>query len=400
MSGVPHNRSGAPLNRRQLLTAGATAAGLGGLAWGAGAVYAGNRQSARDTTDADAPVRIGYLPITDATPLLVGHGNGYYADAGVTVAKPTMFRSWSSLSEAFVSGQVEAIHMLMPMALYMRYGLQADVRITAWNHTNGSALTTGPEITSIQDLAGRSVAIPAWWSVHNVVIQKMLRAGGLTPVMREAPSRERNTVTLLPMAPADMLPALNNGVIGGYTVADPFNAAAEAREVGHIHRFTGDVWENHVCCVTMMRGELLRNRPTVASGFMDGLVRAQAWSRENRPEVAALLAANYLPQPPKVIQKALTRSQEQHADTIAHPDWHGERIDFRPWPYESTTELLVRSMKETVVDAPTDFLSGLDPAQAHRELVDDSLVKDSIDRLGGMEIFGMTSTQRSEEFSA
>lgn len=374
--------------------------GLGGLAWGAGSVYADNRQAARTTTDADAPVRIGYLPITDATPLLVGHGNGYYAEADVAVTEPTMFRSWSSLSEAFISGQVDAIHMLMPMALYMRYGLQADVRITAWNHTNGSALTVGPDITSIEDLAGRSVAIPAWWSVHNVVLQKMLRAAGLTPVMRESPSRERRTVTLLPMAPADMLPALNNGVIGGYTVADPFNAAAEAREVGHIHRFTGDVWENHVCCVTMMREELLTNRPTVAAGFMDGLVRAQAWSRENRPETAALLAANYLPQPAKVIQKALTRDAEQHADTIARPDWHGERIDFLPWPYESTTELLVRSLQETVVDAPTDFLAGLDPAQAHRELVDDSLVKGAIERAGGMGVFGMTGTQRHEEFSA
>lgn len=393
------HRSSTGVNRRQLLTAGASALGLGGLAWGTGSVYAGNREAARTTTDDDAPVRIGYLPITDATPLLVGHGNGYYTDAGVPIATPTMFRSWSSLSEAFVSGQVDVIHMLMPMALYMRYGLEADVRITAWNHTNGSALTTGPEITSIEDLAGRSVAIPAWWSVHNVVVQRMLRAGGLTPVMRETASVEQRTVTLLPMAPADMLPALNNGVIGGYTVADPFNAAAEAQEVGHIHRFTGDVWENHVCCVTMMRGELLRHRPRIAAGFMDGLVRAQAWSRENRPETAALLAANYLPQPAPVIQRALTRESDQHTDVTTHPDWHGERIDFRPWPYESTTELLVRSMKDTVVDAPTDFLAGLDPTRAHGELVDDTLVRESIQRLGGMEVFGLSSTERTEEFA-
>lgn len=389
----------AQLTRRQALGAGATAAGLGALAWGTGRGYASNRESARNTTD-HTPVRIGYLPITDSTALLVGHGNGYYTDAGVPTTQPIMFRSWSSLSEAFVSGQVDVIHMLMPMALYMRYGLQADVLITAWNHTNGSALTTGPGITTVEDLAGRSLAIPAWWSVHNVVVQQILRASGLTPVMRQAASAEQGTVTLLPMAPADMLPALNNGVIGGYTVADPFNAAAEAQQVGHIHRFTGDVWHNHVCCVTMMRGELLRNRPHLAAGFMDGLVRAQAWSRENRPEAATLLAKHYLPQPAKVIKKALIRDSTQHADTVNHPNWHGERIDFRPWPYQSTTELLVRSMQETVVDAPTDFLAGLDPAQAHQELVDDSLVWESLQRLGGMEVFGLSGTERTEEFSA
>ena len=149
----------------------------------------------------------------------------------------------------------------------------------------------------------------------------------------------------------------------------------------------------------MMRGELLRERPEQAAGFMDGLVRAQAWSRDNRPEAAAILAERYLPQPRPVILTALTHDQD-HAAITTHPSWHGERIDFRPWPFASTTELLVRSMQETVVDAPSDFLSGLDPARAHELLVNDALVRESIRRAGGMEAFGLSSTERTEEFSA
>ncbi|MEX5264385.1 ABC transporter substrate-binding protein [Kocuria sp. CPCC 205231] len=387
-------------SRRVLLRAGAGAAALTGLGWGAGSLYADSQQEARGAADPERPVRIGYLPITDASPLLVAHANGYYEDAAVPVADPVLFRSWSSLSEAFVAGKVDAIHLLMPMALYMRYGLRADVRITAWNHTNGSALTVRPDVAEIADLAGESVAIPAWWSVHNVVVQKLLRSAGLTPVMRESPSRARRTVALLPMAPSDMLPALNNGVIGGYVVADPFNAAAEARQVGHIHRFLGDVWRDHACCVTMMRGELLRNRPAHAAGFMDALVRAQAWARQNRPETAALLAAGYLPQPRPVIEQALTYSAAAHRDALHHPDWHGERLDFRPYPYASFTEELVRAMQDTVVDAPAGFLDGLDPALVHRELVDDTLVTRSIEKAGGLAAFGMTGTTRTEEISA
>ena len=386
-------------SRRVLLRAGAGAAALTGLGWGAGSLYADSQQEARGAADPERPVRIGYLPITDASPLLVAHANGYYEDAAVPVADPVLFRSWSSLSEAFVAGKVDAIHLLMPMALYMRYGLRADVRITAWNHTNGSALTVRPDVAEIADLAGESVAIPAWWSVHNVVVQKLLRSAGLTPVMRENPSRARRTVALLPMAPSDMLPALNNGVIGGYVVADPFNAAAEARQVGHIHRFLGDVWRDHACCVTMMRGELLRNRPAHAAGFMDALVRAQAWARQNRPETAALLSADYLPQPRPVIQKALTYSAAEHQDALHHPGWNGERLDFRPYPYASFTEELVRAMQDTVVDAPAGFLDGLDPAAAHRELVDDTLVTRSIEKAGGLGVFGLTGTTRTEEIA-
>lgn len=62
--------------------------------------------------------------------------------------------------------------------------------------------------------------------------------------------------------------------------------------------------------------------------------------------------------------------------------------------------MLVRRMQETVVDAPSDFLRGLDPARAHDELVDDSLVRESIRRTGGMEAFGLSSSERTEEFSA
>lgn len=31
----------------------------------------------------DGPVKIGYLPITDATPLLVAHANGYFEAEGL-----------------------------------------------------------------------------------------------------------------------------------------------------------------------------------------------------------------------------------------------------------------------------------------------------------------------------
>jgi len=38
--------------------------------------------------DADAPLRIGYLPITDATPLLVAHGKGFFEEQGIKAEKP------------------------------------------------------------------------------------------------------------------------------------------------------------------------------------------------------------------------------------------------------------------------------------------------------------------------
>jgi NitT/TauT family transport system substrate-binding protein len=50
------------------------------------------------------PLKLGYLPITDATPLLVAHGLGYFSQEGLQVEKPVMVRSWKILIESFLAG--------------------------------------------------------------------------------------------------------------------------------------------------------------------------------------------------------------------------------------------------------------------------------------------------------
>src|SRR5690606_19824621 len=76
-------------------------------------------------------LRVGYLPITDATPLLIAHANGYYRDAGLEVEGPTLFRSWPAIAEAFQARQVDVVHMLMPTTVFMRFGQQVPVKVVA-----------------------------------------------------------------------------------------------------------------------------------------------------------------------------------------------------------------------------------------------------------------------------
>ena len=53
------------------------------------------------------------------------------------------------------------------------------------------------------------MAIPFWYSIHNVVVQQLFRDNGLTPVARAAGSAiAANEVNLLVLPPSDMPPAL------------------------------------------------------------------------------------------------------------------------------------------------------------------------------------------------
>src|SRR5690625_838925 len=140
--------AGGPLlDRRALLRAG------GALAVGAGAV-GGAAAFGSLVTAATAPrgvategLRIGYLPITDAAPLLVAHGDGLYEQQKLVVGRPVLFRSWSALMEAFLTRQVDLIHLLMPSAVQLRHVIGADVKVVGWNHTGGGAITVAPGIT-------------------------------------------------------------------------------------------------------------------------------------------------------------------------------------------------------------------------------------------------------------
>ncbi len=345
-------------------------------------------------------LRVGYLPITDASPLLIAHANGLFAARGIDTPTPTLFRSWPNLVEAFQAGQVDVVHLLMPLAVQLRFGLGQGIKVLSWNHTNGSALTVARGVNRVADLAGSTVAVPFWFSIHNVVLQQLLRADGLRPVISGEPSAADRTVKLVVMPPPDMPPALASGSIAGFIVADPFNALAETSGVGKVLRFTGDVWRDHACCVSVVKQELVSGRPDAARAVVDALVEAQLVLRRDRAGSARVLSeGGYLPQPLPAIERALTHYDlDEYGPTgaVRHADWNAQRIDFQPFPFPSYTERLVTELRATLVDGDAAFLDTIDPATAHAELVAVGLAEEAIERHGGFPAFGLEAATRAE----
>jgi NitT/TauT family transport system substrate-binding protein len=267
-----------------------------------------------------------------------------------------------------------------------------------------------PSITEVKQLGGQSVAIPFWYSIHNVVVQQLLRDHGLVPVSKSASSPlAPNEVNLVVLPPSDMPPALVSKRIAGYIVAEPFNALAEELKVGRVQRFTGDIWRNHACCVVFMHEQDLNNRPQWSQKVVNAIVKAQLWTRDNRAEAARLLSKDgnnrYTPHAQQVLDRVLapdTSGREQYLanGAIQHSHWDEQRIDFQPYPFPSYTEELVKRLKGTLIEGDKSFLANLDPQHTARDLVDDRFVRNAIAAVGGLKAFGLAdSFERSEEFS-
>lgn len=350
----------------------------------------------------NAPLKIGYLPITDATPLLVAHAQGLFEKQGIAVEKPVMFRSWAQLVEAFLSGSVNLVHLLSPMSLWAKYGANAPVKVVMWNHLAGSALTVRPDIQSIADLGGQTVAIPFWYSIHNIVLQQLLKANQLQVTEKAPKSHE---VKLTVMSPSDMVAALASGHISGFIVAEPFNALAEAKGIGKVLRFSGDVWRDHACCLTLMHEQDVQQRPDWVQKVVNALTEAQVFCVTDRLQTAQILARGngYTPHDQKVLEAVFAPSEAQWANylqtgAIKHPEWHQQRIGFQPYPFDSYMEKLVELLKQTHIAGHNAFLAALDPTQAAQSLNAPQFVQKAIEQGGWQNLFQLPSNwARTEE---
>jgi len=364
-----------PINRRKFLKT--AAAGLSGI-------VAPSMLNAKYST---SPLSIGYLPITDSAPLLIAYALGYFSQEGVVIDRPVMVRSWKVLTESFLTGKFDITHMLFPIPVWMRLKHKFPVKVLAWNHTNGSAITVkgGSGINGFKDLKGKQIAVPSWYSMHNLLLQLGIKQMGLRPVIKSQSSKlGKNEVNLFILSPPEMPSALLGNKIDGFIVAEPFNALAELKLKARIMRFSGDMWKDHPCCVVVCNENLIRNYSLSVQKAVNAIVKAQIWLTSNPKEAAFLLSRDgegFLPVSKGVLEQVF----DDPADSeLKHPEWGVSRIGFQPYPYPSATRFIIEQMKETVVEGDTSFLDNVDPVAATEELVDDSFVLKAINEIEGV----------------
>lgn len=379
---------GAGVSRRDMLKIAGLAA-LGGL--GGMLSSSARAQQKKFSKPFDPVVKIGYLPITDAATLLVAHEMGFFKREGIKSQPPTLIRGWSPLVEAFSAQRFNLTHMLIPVPIYMRYNNRFPVKITAWNHTNGSGVIVSKKsgIRTPKDFGGKQFAVPYWYSIHNILSQKIMREAGITPVIRPQDAKlAANECNFLVLNPPDMPPALSAGQIDGYCVAEPFNALGEVKAGGEMLRFTGDVWKGHPCCVVIMHEDDAMDpaRAAWAQGIHNAIVAAQLHLTNNRQAMATMLSKDgkkYMPFPAEVVARAMMFYNPADYTTppaIQHPQWGQSRINFQGWPYPSATQAVVTEMKQTLVGGDLAFLDRLTPDFVAKDLVNYTYIKKALEK--------------------
>jgi nitrate/nitrite transport system substrate-binding protein len=286
-------------------------------------------------------IKIGFIPITCATPLIMAHPLGFYAKQGLDV-QVLKSAGWALVRDKMMNKEFDATHFLSPMPLAISLGLGSNpqpMKVAAIQNVNGQAITLSLKHKNNRDpknWKGFKFAIPFEYSMHNFLLRYYLAEAGLDP--------DRD-VQLRVVPPAEMVANLRAGNIDGFLGPDPFNQRAVYEEAGFIHLLTKDLWNGHPCCAFGTSTEFIQQNPNTFAALYRAVLTSAAMAHDpkNRELIAKVISPQaYLNQPEAVVAQVLTG---KFADGLGNIMTVPDRIDFDPMPWQSMAVWMLTQMK-------------------------------------------------------
>ncbi|MEI6036169.1 MAG: ABC transporter substrate-binding protein, partial [Verrucomicrobiae bacterium] len=277
-------------------------------------------------------LEIAFLPILCAAPLLYAQTHGYFSRNGLDVSLISA-PGWSGVKNLLAFGHVAAAHMLSPMPLAVRQGLdgqRANVRLACIQNVNGQALTLARKhagIHDVREMKGFTFAVPYFFSMHYYLLCQFLAGHGLDP---------QRDVTIIEVAPPQMPHFIETARVDGIFAPEPFNQICVSRGIGFLYILSKEIWPGHPCCCFASTDEFIKENPMTYEAMRGSVMEAQ-WalhraSPDERREIAVELSqVGFLNQPdPEPVAQALSGEYQDGAGRrcVVH-----DRVDFMPAPW-------------------------------------------------------------------
>lgn len=287
-------------------------------------------------------LKIGFIPITCATPIIMADPMQFYEKHGLNGTKVLKAAGWAMVRDWAVNKQVDCAHMLSPMPLALTVGAGAKATpfyMPAVENINGQAITLHMKHKNVKgpkDMRGFTFCVPFDYSMHNLLLRYYLAEGGVDP---------DKEVKIRVVPPPEMVANLKAQNVDGYLAPDPFNQRAVYEKAGFIFMLTRDLWPGHPCCAFAASKEFATKMPNTFKAVFKSIVDATMFAHkaENRKDIAkAISPRNYLNQPEVVVEQVLTGN---FPDGLGNTRNEPDRIDFNPFPWHSMGVWILTQMK-------------------------------------------------------
>jgi nitrate/nitrite transport system substrate-binding protein len=341
------------LNRRDALRLlGVSAAAVGAATVLPTGVEAATKKKAKTTTKtpaaaattvapAAAPakkavrkVRLGFIALTDAAPIIMAKELGYFTERSldVDVLKQA---SWPALRDALLTGQIDGAHALFGMPFSVATGIGGnkvkDLKIAMILNQNGQGITLQRDIKAVGygDLAGAK----EWLEQKDAPSLGMTFPGGTHDIWLRywlaATKADTTKIKISPIPPPQMVQNMAVGNVQGYCVGEPWNAVAVQKGVGFTHLTTQDIWQNHSEKALVVGAKFAQDTDTLKD-VMAAVLKASKWLDDlnNRSKAADTISADkYVNAAADDIRERLL-GRYDFGQGIGSKDYKGDQMQF------------------------------------------------------------------------
>lgn len=287
-------------------------------------------------------MRIGFVPLIDAAPLIAARELGFFEEEGLNVSLYGQI-GWGNVRDKLSFGQLDAAQALVGMPPASVIGCdgfaEPFVSIMALG-TGGNAIT----VSRVLNESGVSSAatLAAWirrgsaeqrppvfahvfgCSTHHYLLREWLAGAGLQPDL---------DVRLCALPPCQMARQMRDAHVDGFCVGEPWNSYADAEGWGRIITPTSHVLPNHPEKVLAVRRSWLAVNHVRAMALCRAVIRGCRFCAEpaNTTQLAEILASpSYLNADRAIIDASFnlevaTASRAKH---VLPPNWKFR--DFSP----------------------------------------------------------------------
>jgi nitrate/nitrite transport system substrate-binding protein len=286
-------------------------------------------------------LKVGFIPITCATPIIMAKPMGFYEKQGLNV-DVIKTAGWAVIRDKTINKEYDAAHMLSPMPIAITMGIGSNpipYTAPAIENINGQAITLSIKHKGKRDpkdWKGFKFAVPFDYSMHNYLLRYYLAEHGIDP---------DKDVQIRAVPPPEMVANLRADNIDGFLGPDPMNQRAVFDGVGFIHMLSKEIWDGHPCCAFAASKEFVTTTPNTYAALLKAIIDATAFAHkpENRKQIAEAIApANYINQPVTVLEQILTGT---FADGLGNVKTDANRVDFDPFPWQSFAVWIMTQMK-------------------------------------------------------
>ncbi len=256
-------------------------------------------------------INLGFIPILEAAPLVIGVEKGFFAKHGLVVNLSKQ-ANWGAARDNLVLGSagggIDGGQWQLPMPQMISEGAitngkKVPMYILAMLMSQGNGIAASNSVKdgnlsinfktsspgyfeSFSKKQGRKFKAAYTFPKANqeIWIRYWLAGNGVDP---------DQAVELLKVPAPETLQGMKNGTMEAFTTGDPWPSRITKDNIGYLAATTSQIWKSHPEEYLAVRADWVDKHPKAAVALIKGLIEAQIWldKPENKDEAAKILSS-------------------------------------------------------------------------------------------------------------